>query len=64
MANTAEDIKTQACSLIKQLPDGATWDEVAYRLAVRASIERGLAEADAGQLMTTEELRQSLGLTE
>ena len=64
MAKTAEDVKKQAHELIDQLPDPATWEDVAYRIGVRASIERGLADAEAGRVMTTEELRESLGLTE
>ncbi|MCK7494446.1 MAG: hypothetical protein MZW92_27140 [Comamonadaceae bacterium] len=33
--------KQQARELIDQLPDNATWDEIAYRVEVHASIERG-----------------------
>ena len=64
MAKTADDVKKQAHQLIDQLPEEATWEDVAYRAAVRASIERGLADVAAGRVMTTQELRESLGLTE
>ena len=52
----AETIKEQAHLLIDQLPDGTTWDEVAYRIGVRASIERGLQDANEDRVQTTQEL--------
>jgi len=49
-------LKQQAHELIDQLPDTATWDDVVYQLALRRSIEQGLAQADAGLLVPVEEL--------
>ena len=54
--------KQQARQLLEQLPDDATWDDVVYKFAVRRSIERGVADADAGRVLTVEELRRELGL--
>jgi predicted transcriptional regulator len=54
------DIKRQAHELIDQLPEDATWQDMAYQIAVRASIERGLDDAEAGQTLSTEELGRSL----
>ena len=56
--------KQQAHVLIEQLPDTATWDEVVYELAVRRSIERGLADADADRLTDVTDLRREFGLPE
>ena len=50
-----DSIKTEAHKLIDSLPDGVTWDQLAYRFDVRCSIERGLADAEAGRLLTQEE---------
>lgn len=64
MATTAETVKQQAQELIADLPDTASWDDVVYEMAVRRSIERGLADADAGRLTDIEEVRRSFGLAE
>ncbi len=64
MASTARTPKQQAHELLKQLPDNVTWDEVVYELAVRRSIERGLADADAGRLTDVTDIRREFGLAE
>lgn len=56
------DVKQQAHALIDSLEDTATWDEVAYHIEVRASIEQGLADVQAGRVHTTEEVRKHFGL--
>ena len=56
--------KQQAHELIDMLPDGVSWQELAYRLEVRADIEEGLADVKAGRVLTTAELRRDLGLPE
>ena len=45
------NIKSEARRLVESLPDTASWDDVAYEVYVRQSIEAGLAEADAGRLV-------------
>ena len=64
MATKADTVKAKARELIEQLPDNVTWDDVAYEIAVRRSIERGLADLDAGRTYTSEALLESLGLSE
>lgn len=59
---TTTNLKEAACKLIDQLPDDISWDELAYRIEVRASIERGLAAADAGRLIPHEEVKRRFGL--
>jgi predicted transcriptional regulator len=49
--------KRQAQDLLAVLPDDATWDDIVYELAVRRSIERGLADAEAGRLRSVEDVR-------
>jgi predicted transcriptional regulator len=56
--------KQQAHDVIERLPDNATWDEVIYKLAVHHSIERGLADADAGRLTDLKDVRCEFGLAE
>jgi len=64
MAKTSSQLKQQAHELIDHLPDTATWDDVVYEMAVRRSIERGLADADAGRLIEVKDLRREFGLPE
>ena len=64
MATIALTPKQQAHELLKQMPDNVTWDEVVYELAVRRSIERGLADADAGRLSDSNDIRREFGLAE
>ena len=51
----SRNIKPDARQLVEGLPDSATWDDLAYQVYVRASIESGLAEADAGRTVSHEE---------
>ena len=59
----ATDIKGAAHRLIDELPDDVTWDDLLYRLAVRRSIEIGLKQSEAGDVVDTETVRTEFGLT-
>ncbi len=54
--------KQEAHKLIDELPETASWDELIYQAALHRAIERGLAEADAGQLIPVETLLKDYGL--
>lgn len=54
--------KQQAHSLIDQLPDSASWNDLAYEMDVRASIERGLTDSKAGRVIAVEDLMKILGI--
>jgi hypothetical protein len=57
------EIKAGAKAMIDRLPSrGLTWDRLAYHVGVRASIERGIAEADAGLLIPHDEIEKHFGL--
>lgn len=45
------NIKTSAHELIDQLPETVSWSELAYHIEVRASIEQGMADIEAGRLI-------------
>ena len=63
MRNVAKsDVKTAARETLDLLPDDTSWDEVIYRMYVRQKIEAGLSDAEAGNLVTTDEARRRLGL--
>lgn len=56
------DVKASAREAIEQLPDGATWEDVMYRIYVRQKIEAGLRDVDNGHTLTTAEVRERFGL--
>lgn len=55
-------VREDTRKLAERLPDDATWDDVLYEIYVRQSIEAGLKDADAGNTMSSEEVRRRLGL--
>ena len=56
-------IKEEAKRLVDELPDNATWDDLMYRIYVRQSIEAGIRDADAGRVVSVDEVRARFGLT-
>jgi predicted transcriptional regulator len=58
----SRDVRSDAHRLIDSLPDGATWDDVMYRIYVRQCIESGLQDADAGRVVDVAEVRRRFGL--
>ena len=54
------NIKSAARQLVDSLPDSATWEDLAYEVYVRQSIERGLADADAGRVVPDDEAMASV----
>lgn len=46
--------------LIRRMPKTATVDEIIDQLQVAAHIEEGLAQLDAGQVLTTKQVLESL----
>jgi hypothetical protein len=57
------NIKPEAHCLIDQLPDNATWDDLAYEIYVRQAIEAGVIESDAGRSRDIQETRGKFGPT-
>ncbi|MBK1629941.1 hypothetical protein CKO31_04120 [Thiohalocapsa halophila] len=57
----AETFKQAAHALIDTLPEDASWRELAYVAALRASIQQGLCEADAGQLISQDDIEAEFG---
>ena len=59
--STRSPVKSAARETLDSLPEDTTWDEVIYRLYVRQKIEAGLADAEAGNLIPTDEVWRRLG---
>ena len=53
-------VKQDAISLIKNLPDNVSWDDVMYHMYVRQKIERGKEAARDGKVYSSEEARRLL----
>ena len=49
-------LKEALHQLAEQLPDNATWKDVAYEAYVRQEIEAGVAEAKRGEYASDEEV--------
>ena len=49
-------LKETAIESIKRLPDGCTVEDIMYRIDLIAQVYEGLKDAEAGKLITTEEL--------
>jgi hypothetical protein len=49
------NIKPEAHRLVEQLPDNATWDDLAYEIYVRQAIEAGVIESDTGRTLDDKE---------
>jgi len=54
------ELKQQIRQLADQLPDDATIEDAIERLCFLARVERGLADADAGRVISHEELVRRL----
>lgn len=55
-------IKREAQRLVEQLPEEASWDDLMYEIYVRQAVDRGIAAADAGKVVSHDEAIRRLGL--
>ncbi len=53
-------IKEAARSIVDNLPEQATWDDLMYELYVKQKIEAGLKAADEGRTVPHEEVKARL----
>ena len=57
MIRPVPSVKEAARTVIDNLPDDATWDDLMYRLCVRQKIETGLQAADEGRTVPHDEIK-------
>lgn len=50
--------KEQMLALIQDLPDDTAFDEILRELAFYRMLERGLADAEAGRVISADEMRK------
>ena len=55
----AANLRDALHTLADQLPEGATWKDVAYEASVRQEIEAGLEEARRGEFATDDEVKSA-----
>jgi predicted transcriptional regulator len=56
------NIKEEAIRLIEKLPEDMTWEDLMHEIYVRQSIEAGLADSEAGRVLSAPEVRARFGL--
>ena len=56
-----QSVRDEARKIVDQLPDGATWEDLAYRIYARQKIEAGLMEADNGLLVDQDDVESEMG---
>jgi len=54
--------KDEAYKLVDGLPEQATWDDLMREVYVRMTIERGVADSEAGRTKCVYDLRKKYGL--
>ncbi len=50
--------KEAAKKLLETIPDDATWDDIMYEFYVRAKMETSLQAAEAGEVVTHDEVKK------
>jgi len=48
-------VKDEMKKMLETLPEDCTWEDIQYHIYVREKIERGMAAADAGDIISQEE---------
>lgn len=60
---TTEILKEEVAKLVNILPENATWDDLIREIKIRQSIEKGIADSDAGKTIPVSEVRRQFGLS-
>lgn len=55
-------VKTELERMARELPEDATWEDVQEAIYLRQVVERGFKDVKEGRVISTSELRKSLGL--
>lgn len=60
---TTAELRVEARRIVDQLPEGATWEDLMYRIYVREAIEAGVKDSSSGRVTPVAEVRKQFGLT-
>lgn len=58
----SKGIKTEAMRIIKDLPSGASWEDLMYQIYVRQKIEAGLTDIQTGKVHSHAAIKKEFGL--
>ncbi|NDJ20465.1 hypothetical protein GS682_02150 [Nostoc sp. B(2019)] len=58
------NIKEETRKLIDRLLENSTWDDLMYQIYVRQTVEAGLADSKAGNVVSVQDVRKNYGLSE
>lgn len=62
MAELARSPKEAVVEIVSGMPDDSTYDEIVQELVFNRMVERGLADADAGRVISDDEMKRHLRL--
>jgi hypothetical protein len=55
-------VKQKALTLVENLPDNCSWDDLMRQVYVILAVESGLADSQAGKIKSVDEVRLQFGL--
>jgi predicted transcriptional regulator len=58
----ATSVKQAAQRMVAELDEGATWEDLMYKIYVRQAIEKGLQDSEAGRTLDVGQVRARFGL--
>lgn len=53
--------KAEMMKMLEALPDDCSWEDIQYHIYVREKVERGIAAADAGDVVSQKEAERRVG---
>jgi predicted transcriptional regulator len=60
MADLARSARKAVVWIVSGMPDDSTYDEILQELVFNRMVERGLADADAGRVISDEEMKRTI----
>jgi hypothetical protein len=57
----AASVKQEAQRMIAELDEGATWEDLMYKIYVRQAIEKGLQDSEADRTLDIAQVRARFG---
>jgi hypothetical protein len=58
----AASVKQEAQRMVTELDEGATWDDLMYKIYVRQAIEKGLQDSEIERMLDVGQVRAKFGL--
>jgi predicted transcriptional regulator len=60
MADPGRSAKEAVVEIVSGLPEDCTYDEILQELVFNRMVERGLADADAGRVISDDEMKRTI----